>query len=285
MKMICKQCGAEFILAQDEISFYQRKNLHLPKRCEKCRMENRTGGKAGAGMRPVSSGKELIGSDYESVKTPGQVVKAYNAGRNDKRRTWIAVAAVLLLLAVAVVGFRATLLPRQNETIAEVQPVQEVAADVQTAADIEDDASGQEIVDEPIEEISAERPSVADIQPEVSTDEVSETDPRGDEVTEQATVSEVEQVPVFTYNFRKVQYLQEHFERHGAEFGYGSADEYLAGANRVVASSEALHKLEAEDGDDVYYLESTNEFVIVSTDGYLRTYFKPDDGKAYFDKQ
>lgn len=70
-----------------------------------------------------------------------------------------------------------------------------------------------------------------------------------------------------------------------AEFGYKSADEYLEGANRVIASSEALHKLEAEDGDDVYYLEATNEFVIVSTDGYLRTYFKPEDGKAYYDRQ
>lgn len=37
--------------------------------------------------------------------------------------------------------------------------------------------------------------------------------------------------------------------------------------------------------DDVYYLESTNEFVIVATDGYIRTYFKPDDGKAYYDRQ
>lgn len=285
MKRICKQCGAEFILTQDEISFYQSKNLHIPKRCEKCRLENRTGGKVGAGMRLVSSGMEQIGSDYESVKTPGQVVKAYDARRNDKKRTWIAIAAVLLLLAAAVVGFRLTLLLRQNEAIAEVQPVQAVAADVQAAADIEDDAGGQEIVDEPIEEISVEQPSVADTKPEVSTDEVSETDPKRDEAAKQATVGEVEQTPVFVYNFRKAQYLQEHFERHGAQFGYGSAEEYLAGANRVVASPEALHKLEAEDGDDVYYLESTNEFVIVSTDGYLRTYFKPDDGKAYFDRQ
>lgn len=226
-----------------------------------------------------------MGSDYESAKMPGQVVRAYHVGRNDKKRIWIAVAIVLLLLAVGVVGFRATLLPRQNGALAEVQPVEAVVADVQTTAAIEDDANGQEIVDEQIGEISAEQPSVADIQPEVSADEVFETDPKGDEATEQATVSEVEQTPVFVYSFRKAQYLQEHFERHGAEFGYASAEEYLAGANRVVASPEALHKLEAEDGDDVYYLESTNEFVIVSTDGYLRTYFKPDDGKEYFDRQ
>ena len=40
-----------------------------------------------------------------------------------------------------------------------------------------------------------------------------------------------------------------------------------------------------EDGDDVYYLASTNELVIVSTDGYIRTYFCPDSGKEYYDKQ
>ena len=38
-----------------------------------------------------------------------------------------------------------------------------------------------------------------------------------------------------------------------------------------------------EDGDDVYYIEETNEFVIVSTDGYIRTYFYPRDGIEYFD--
>lgn len=42
---------------------------------------------------------------------------------------------------------------------------------------------------------------------------------------------------------------------------------------------------EAEDGDDVYYIEDTNEFVVVSPDGYLRTYFNTDAGKDYYDRQ
>ena len=67
--------------------------------------------------------------------------------------------------------------------------------------------------------------------------------------------------------------------------GFSSAEEYERAASNVVSSPEALHKLEKEDNDDVYYLESTNEFVIVSTDGYIRTYFYPDSGKDYFDKQ
>ena len=41
--------------------------------------------------------------------------------------------------------------------------------------------------------------------------------------------------------------------------------------------------IEAEDGDDVYYLESTREFVVVSRDGYIRTYYIAD--KDYFDRQ
>ncbi len=56
-------------------------------------------------------------------------------------------------------------------------------------------------------------------------------------------------------------------------------------ASAVITNSNALHKKEAEDGDDVYYIEETNEFVVVSTDGYIRTYFNPSSGKDYFDRQ
>lgn len=65
--------------------------------------------------------------------------------------------------------------------------------------------------------------------------------------------------------------------------GFASAKEYEKAAAAVISDSRALHKLEKEDGDDVYYIEETNEFVIVSTDGYIRTYFYPRDGIEYFD--
>ena len=67
--------------------------------------------------------------------------------------------------------------------------------------------------------------------------------------------------------------------------GFSSAEEYEKAAARVPYDPNVLHKIEAEDGDDVYYIESTNEFVIVSTDGYLRTYFNPDRGIDYFNRQ
>ncbi len=86
-------------------------------------------------------------------------------------------------------------------------------------------------------------------------------------------------------SFRNSELLNEHFKKHGVEMGFSSASAYEAAAGRVVENSNSLHKIEAKDGDDVYYLESTNEFVIVSTDGYIRTYFHPDDGIAYFNRQ
>ncbi len=87
------------------------------------------------------------------------------------------------------------------------------------------------------------------------------------------------------YTFRNDGLLESHYEKHGEEMGFASPEEYEAAANRVIDDEDVLHKVEAEDGDDVYYLERTNEFVVVSTDGYIRTYFYPNDGIDYFNRQ
>ncbi len=85
--------------------------------------------------------------------------------------------------------------------------------------------------------------------------------------------------------FRSKKLLNEHYQKHGIDMGFASAEEYEKAAARVPYDPNVLHKIEAEDGDDVYYIESTNEFVVVSTDGYLRTYFNPDRGIDYFNRQ
>ena len=95
-------------------------------------------------------------------------------------------------------------------------------------------------------------------------------------------VQEKETVEV---HFRNEDLLKSHYYKHGQDMGYSSMEEYEQGANNVISNSKTLHKTEKEDGDDVYYLEDTNEFVVVSTDGYIRTYFKPDAGKSYYDRQ
>jgi pyocin large subunit-like protein len=87
------------------------------------------------------------------------------------------------------------------------------------------------------------------------------------------------------YSFRSDKHLSDHYNKHGIEMGFASKEEYEEAANKVINNPDALHKTEKEDGDDVYYLEETNEFVVVSTDGFIRTYFCPDSGKKYFDKQ
>jgi len=67
--------------------------------------------------------------------------------------------------------------------------------------------------------------------------------------------------------------------------GFSSPEEYLAAANKVLDNPNALHKKEKEDNDDVYYLEESNEFVVVSADGFIRTYFNPSAGIDYFNRQ
>ena len=116
----------------------------------------------------------------------------------------------------------------------------------------------------------------ADYEAEESISATSET------VTESESKQEESK---YAYTFRNEQLLNEHYEKHGIYMKYKSPEKYLKGANRVIADKDTLHAIEAEDGDDVYYLEKTNEFVVVSRDGYIRTYFCPEDGIEYFHRQ
>ncbi len=115
----------------------------------------------------------------------------------------------------------------------------------------------------------------------------------GDIVSEQVVIQdsdyedeeEKEDAEYVDYFFRNEELLNSHYEKHGKEMGFKDGAAYEKAASDVVNNKEALHRVEAEDGDDVYYMESTNEFVVVSTDGYIRTYFEPDDGIEYFNRQ
>ena len=86
------------------------------------------------------------------------------------------------------------------------------------------------------------------------------------------------------FNERKI-VLEEEYLGEFTDYMSISAEDYEKAAAMVPANENALHKIEAEDGDDVYYIEESNEFVVVSTDGYIRTYFEPNSGKKYFDRQ
>ena len=116
---------------------------------------------------------------------------------------------------------------------------------------------------------------------EKETEDITE-EKNASEVTEEASTEIEDDRPL---TFRNSYRLDEHYEKHGIDMGFASAAEYEAAAKKVVLNPDSLHKIEAEDGDDVYYLEETNEFVIVSTDGYIRTYFNPSGGIDYYNRQ
>ncbi|MCM1131892.1 MAG: hypothetical protein NC340_00310 [Ruminococcus flavefaciens] len=113
--------------------------------------------------------------------------------------------------------------------------------------------------------------------------------PETEEVTTEEIFNDYDDNIEVEYSFRTKNQLEQHFEKHGGEFDgdfdYETAEEYESGANDVINNPDALYKTEKEDGDGVYYLESTNEFVILSTDGYIRTYFRPTAGIDYFNRQ
>lgn len=102
---------------------------------------------------------------------------------------------------------------------------------------------------------------------------------------ESQVIQEEQYVSEITYSFRNEKLLNDHYEKHGKEMGFDSAKSYEAAANEIINNPDSLHRIEEEDGDDVYYLEENNGFVIVSVDGYIRTFFYPDDGLDYFYRQ
>lgn len=72
--------------------------------------------------------------------------------------------------------------------------------------------------------------------------------------------------------------LQDHFQRHGADFGATTPADYEQQADTFLngpKSSGVLEKMRS-NGDVVRYNPSTEEFGIVRQDGTIRSYFKPD---------
>jgi pyocin large subunit-like protein len=122
-------------------------------------------------------------------------------------------------------------------------------------------------------------------EPEATKEPKATKEPEATKEPKKTEAPKETEAPEVIYKFRSKKLLNEHYEKHGEEMGFASAQEYEAAASAVVTNPDSLHKTEKEDGDDVYYLEATNEFVIVSKDGYLRTYFLPSAGKKYYDRQ
>lgn len=113
-------------------------------------------------------------------------------------------------------------------------------------------------------------------------EEENVTDSSGDDTSH---TGDSEAQNYVSYRFRNNNLLSQHYDKHGKDMGFKSKEDYEKAASDVINNPNALHKTEKEDGDYVYYVEATNEFVILSTDGYIRTYFLPDAGIKYYNKQ
>ncbi len=122
--------------------------------------------------------------------------------------------------------------------------------------------------------------SSADRTEEAGSDSAGTDQQQAETEPEEEPLREVQQ-----YYFRNARLLAQHYEKHGIEMGFASEEEYEEAASAVINNPDALHKKEKEDNDEVYYVEATNEFAVLSEDGYIRTYFNPNAGIRYYNRQ
>ena len=101
-----------------------------------------------------------------------------------------------------------------------------------------------------------------------------------------AVATEIEGVKATQYSFHTSELYESHFLKHGAEFGNITKEQYLQMANDLINSkSKSVLTKHEDDSDKLFYDVNKNEFLVLSTDGYIRTFFKPDDGLDYYNKQ
>lgn len=87
--------------------------------------------------------------------------------------------------------------------------------------------------------------------------------------------------------FRSPRRLAEHYQKHGREFeGYSQAD-YLRAAQdiRDAPVGGDILELSRPDGTMSRFDRRSGAFVAYDADGTIRTFFKPNDGEAYFRRQ
>ncbi len=87
--------------------------------------------------------------------------------------------------------------------------------------------------------------------------------------------------------FRTRRKFDDHFKKHGREFGSISQDEYLLLAQtlRDAPIGGDILELSRGDGTDSRFDRSTGIFIAFDKDLTLRTCFKPNDGERYFKRQ
>lgn len=87
--------------------------------------------------------------------------------------------------------------------------------------------------------------------------------------------------------FTSRQKFIDHFNKHGAEFGSISKEEYLRQAQELRDRTAGGEILEVKRADEVItrFDRKTGAFLAFNSDLTIRTYFKPNDGENYFQRQ
>ena len=81
--------------------------------------------------------------------------------------------------------------------------------------------------------------------------------------------------------------LEEHYEKHGAEFGRITKQDYLRQAQLLRDATVGGPVLETvrRDGVTTRFDRQTGAFIAFNGDGTIRTFFKPNDGERYYKRQ
>jgi pyocin large subunit-like protein len=80
---------------------------------------------------------------------------------------------------------------------------------------------------------------------------------------------------------------EEHWEKHGGEFPEERTEmDYVRAANAFVHRPPAGTLIKHDPrGDTLFYQPSTDTFAVMDAAGEPRTFFKPDSGMAYWNRQ
>lgn len=87
--------------------------------------------------------------------------------------------------------------------------------------------------------------------------------------------------------FTSARSLDEHYEKHSAEFGGISKAQYLALAKalRDVAAGGQVLEAVRKDGVITRFDKDSGAFIAFNPDRTIRTFFRPNDGERYFRRQ
>jgi hypothetical protein len=90
-----------------------------------------------------------------------------------------------------------------------------------------------------------------------------------------------------TVGFRSIDRLNEHYQKHGHEFGAISKSEYLeqARALRDRPAGGDILEIRRPDGVVTRFDRAAGSFIAFEADLTIRTYFRPNDGEGYFRRQ